>query len=181
MSGEPKNEKPFTSGRRTQARRARLLIKVPKKTVVSGVSEKGLEFIARWEGCVLRPYNDSVGYATVGVGHLLHYSKVTEADIKKWAGFTYAKAIDLLKEDAARYVAAVNSYHLNLTQPQFDALVSFTFNLGPGCLSQVVPSIKVGNWSVMLAYDHAGGVVVEGLRRRRASEVNLAEHGTYNF
>ena len=51
------------------------------------LSSKGALFIAGMEGCVLHPYDDPAGYATIGIGHLLHKSRVTMADKLKWRGF----------------------------------------------------------------------------------------------
>lgn len=149
------------------------------------VSEKGLEFIARFEGCVLHPYNDPLN-ATIGVGHLIHTGVVTAADNKKYAGFTRADALALLKEDAAKAVAAVNSLKVNLTQTQFDALVSFAFNCGAGALKGgvlrgLVSKNKNAAMNTLALYNKAGGKVLAGLVRRRAAEAALFEHGSYGF
>lgn len=154
------------------------------------VSGRGLEFIGRFEGCplnqdgTLRVYNDSVGYATVGIGRLLHYSGYTPADVAKYRGYRYRDALDMLHQDVRRFVAAVNSLGLKLAQNEMDALVSFSYNCGTGSLNGgVAANLRRGDkqaaMAVLQQYDHAGGQVVYGLQRRRAAEAALFLHGTY--
>lgn len=152
-----------------------------KPVFATNVDEKGLEFIARWEGCVLHPYNDPWN-ATIGVGHLLHMGKVTKADEAKWKGFTYPRALALLKQDASKFVHEVNGYGLKLHQNEFDALVSAAFNLG-SIPDHVVKLLHAGDkngaMNVLQEYCHANGQEVLGLVRRRAAEVHLYLHNTY--
>lgn len=97
------------------------------------MSTKGLEFLSAEEGLVLKPYNDSAGHATVGVGHLLHRGPVTAADRARYANFTRVDAIRLLKQDVAIAEAAVNRLvKVPLNQNEFEALVSLAFNIGTG-------------------------------------------------
>lgn len=148
------------------------------------VSSAGLEFIARWEGCVLHPYNDPLN-ATIGVGHLIHMGTVTAADESRYRGFTHPQAISLLKVDAGKAVAAVNALGLHLAQHELDALVSFAFNCGAGALSGgVARNLHAGDkpaaMAVLSEFVHAGGPEpVLGLVRRRAGEVALFLHGSY--
>lgn len=72
------------------------------------LSTEGLRDLMASEGVVLRPYEDSEGHATIGVGHLLHLGGVTAADRRNWAGFNHAGAMRLLREDVAKFEAAVN-------------------------------------------------------------------------
>ena len=105
-------------------------------TNATDVSEKGLEFIGRFEGFRDMPYNDAAvpPNATIGYGHMIHRGPVTVNDrIRYKKGITQANALTLLRADAALAVYAVRRYcKVPLTQPQFDALVSFTFNCGAG-------------------------------------------------
>src|SRR3954462_14334785 len=95
------------------------------------ISKKGVVFIAGFEGFRSEPYNDPAGYATVGYGHLIRYGpvRVTDRPISK------RKAIRLLKKDMHKSASAVRKLDLKLTQAEFDALVSFAFNLGFGYFS----------------------------------------------
>lgn len=162
---------------------------VPKVTpTVSDVSQNGLLFIARNEGCVLHPYNDgggSKGNATIGVGHLIHMGPFTEQDVERYKDFTQAEADALLHTDAAQVVYAVRALPAHLTQPQFDALVDLGFNCGAGALTgNITAGLRESDialvTSTILEYVHAGGVVLPGLVARREREVALFLHGTYS-
>lgn len=97
------------------------------------MSANGLAFLSREEGLKLVPYNDSVGHATIGVGHLLHRGRVTDADRRRYRGFTRADAIRLFKRDLAPREAAVERMiDVPTNENEFDALVSLDFNIGEG-------------------------------------------------
>lgn len=164
---------------------------------VHKVSDNGLLFIERWEGCVLHPYNDSSGYATIGIGHLLHKSNVTTSDIQHFAqyrgldgkakphAFSQADALELLAEDVAWVQRDILAYiKPHLTHPQFDALADLVFNCGPAPLSGTVGRLYneknfTGAAEAMLAWSHSGGVEVQGLLDRREAEQELVDRGTY--
>ncbi len=158
----------------------------PKKPVLH-LSEQGAEFIARWEGMRLHPYNDPVGFATIGIGHLLHRSPVTKRDLEKYAHFTAKDAYALLRQDAEHAAAAVRAIHPPITsQARFDALVSLAFNLGPGILgpshtigAAVRAPGRRGAADAFLLYDKAGGHRLAGLSHRRAAERKLWVTGKY--
>jgi GH24 family phage-related lysozyme (muramidase) len=161
------------------------------------LSTKGAKFIAREEGMILHPYNDPVGYATVGIGHLLHRSRVTLLDKIRWARFRQADAYKLLQKDAERFAEPLRRHaalrHWNLTQAQFDALVSFSFNVGTGWLKSSTlervltdaarhkhrPSPSAVK-AAMLMWSKAGGRTLVGLRQRRAREAKLFSYGRYS-
>lgn len=161
------------------------------------VSEKGLRFIEAWEGCVLKPYNDSSGYATVGIGHLLHRSLVTISDVQHFANyrgllgkekphpFDQADALALLSEDVQWVERDVLSYiHPHLTHTQFDAVSDLIFNCGPAPLTGEVGRLLNAKefeaaGAAMLLWCHSNGEEVPGLLRRREAEQQLLLHGTY--
>jgi len=87
-------------------------------------SNKGIELIKKHEGLKLKAYLDPVGIWTIGYGHT---GGVRSGDV-----ITEAQAIDLLRADLATAERAVDSAGLKINQNQFDALVSFTFNVGTG-------------------------------------------------
>lgn len=161
------------------------------------LSAKGARFIAREEGMILHPYNDPVGYATIGIGHLLHRSRVNLKDKVRWARFRASDAYKLLQTDAERFAGPLRAHAAlrgwKLRQHEFDALVSFSFNVGSGWLDgstlertltkaynhnhpphpQAVAR-ALGMWS------RAGGRTLEGLKNRRAREARLFSLGRYS-
>ena len=90
-------------------------------------SEAGINFICGKEGLRLKAYKavPTEKYYTIGYGH---YS----SDVKPNDTITKEKAVELLKKDLARFEANVNYYNqfYHWTQNEFDAMVSFAFNLG---------------------------------------------------
>jgi lysozyme len=151
------------------------------------LSDRGAEFIGRFEGLRLEPYNDPAGHATIGYGHLIHLGHVTAADRSHYANFTHKDALELLRADAEKAAAAVRAIRPPVTrQERFDALVSFAYNLGGGILE---PTHTIGRElrkpdrgdtaNAFLLYDTAGGQVLAGLKRRREAERKLWLTGKY--
>jgi lysozyme len=106
-------------------------------------SPNGLRFLESNEGRVLHVYPDSCRIPTVGVGHV-----VTPADgLHMGDPITEAQCQAFLAHDVEKCEAEINSFGLALTQNQFDALVSLSFNIGVAGLasSTVVADLKVGN------------------------------------
>ena len=140
-------------------------------------SEKGIALIKRFEGCSLRAYQDCVGVWTIGYG-------ITSAD-RAITGRTIRKGMKISRETADAWLRKslrqkyepkvtkyADQYHWN--QNQFDALVSFAYNIGS--IDQLTANGKrtvkqVAN--AMLLYDHAGGRRVKGLTERRRAEQRL--------
>lgn len=136
------------------------------------ISAAGLALIKQFEGCRLTAYRDQGGFWTIGYGHT--------ASVKPDQRITQAEADELLRGDLDWAEAAVNrAVTRAITQHQFDALVSFTYNLGAGSLrhSRVLAETNAGNVAAaaadFLQWDMAGGSVSPGLRRRREAERTL--------
>lgn len=132
------------------------------------ISKRGLDLIKSFEGCRLSAYRDSVGVLTIGYGHT---SGVTEGMV-----ITQERADTLLLEDIDRYERNVMSwnYIYNWSQNEFDALVSFAFNIGS--IDQLVGLGKRDKSVIadkMLMYCHAGGNTLAGLKRRRDAERSI--------
>lgn len=149
-------------------------------------SSNGRKFIEGFEGLILQAYDDHndhivevgqtvVGTLTIGYGH-------TDAagPPKVYVGqkITQTEADQFLGTDLAGVENSVNHLvKVPLNQNQFDALVSFEFNTGSLGKSSVLTLLNSGDYTTaaehILLYNHAGGVVVAGLTRRREAEKAL--------
>jgi GH24 family phage-related lysozyme (muramidase) len=145
------------------------------------LNDAGARFIAEWEGCILHPYNDSDGNATIGIGHLLHFGPVNAEDLARWRGFTQERAYQLLERDVAEAEAAIHQrIHRQLPQAVYNMVVDLVFNCGPGVLDGPVGNLLnagniIGAADAWQAWCHGnGGVVIPGLVRRREAERQVA-------
>lgn len=88
------------------------------------IDQKGICFIQRQEGCELKPYKCSAGAWTIGVGH-----KILKGE--KFTTITAQEAYALLQKDLLQFEKCINTtVQIPLNQHQFNALVSFVFNIG---------------------------------------------------
>lgn len=140
---------------------------------------KGVTIIKYYEGFVDHPYNDVAGYPTIGYGHriTLEEPHLLHQTLNKVSGE------QLLKKDLCRYEEGVEqAVHVPLTQNQFDALVSFTYNLGLGNLRRSTLLKKInqqdyeGAVQEFAKWKNANGQTYEGLVQRRKAEANLFGH-----
>lgn len=137
------------------------------------ISDKGVELIARYEGCRLEAYTCAAGVWTIGYGHT--------AGVKPGDRLTSEEeAKALLKEDLHKYGGYVNACVENrlitfvLNQNQFDALTSFCYNCGKGNLEKLVNGRDAATVAdKLLLYNKGGGKVLPGLVRRREEERSL--------
>jgi len=137
-------------------------------------SEEGLRLIKHYEGLRLRAYRCSARVLTIGYGHT---AGVMPDDV-----ISPAQADEYLRQDIRVAENTVNKYVTSpLSQHQFDALVSFVFNLGSGNFSSSTLLAKInardysGAASEFLRWTRAGGAVINGLMRRRTAEKLLFE------
>jgi len=134
-------------------------------------SKRGLDLIKSFEGCRLTAYKavPTEKYYTIGWGHY-------GPDVKKGQKITQAQADVYLVNDLAKYEAKVNKYmpRYNFNQNQYDALVSFAYNVGSidGLTAHGIRSISTIA-SKFMSYTKSGGKVLGGLIRRREAEKNL--------
>ena len=141
-------------------------------------SDVGLALIKHYEGFYSKPYRCPAGLWTVGYGHLIG-DGLNLPD--HWNRHFSVEEIDaLLRQDLARFERGVQRYIIvPLSQPQFDALVSFSFNLGLGTLQRSTVRQKInrldfkGAIQSLLRYDKAGSVALKGLTLRRRAEAKL--------
>ena len=138
----------------------------------SALSAQGLELIQGFESLRLNAYQDSAGVWTIGWGHT--------GGVRPGDRITRAQADAYLQQDTGWAQQAVSDLvHVPLTQGQFDALTSFTFNVGRGALedSTLLRKLNAGDYAGAQAqfgrWVHAGGEVLQGLVRRRAAEAEL--------
>lgn len=132
------------------------------------ISENGLRLIKQFEGLRLDSYKDAAGVPTIGYGHTNNVvlgQKITEE-----------KAEEFLKQDLVKAQTVVSKYdskyHFN--QNEFDALVSFAFNIGSiTALTKFGSRSKSEIASKMLLYVKAGGKKMPGLVNRRKAEHDL--------
>jgi lysozyme len=125
-------------------------------------NQAGLQLIESFEGLRLTSYQDSVGVWTIGYGHTL--------GVKAGQTITQQQAQAFLQQDLGVAEGAVNRLGLTLTDNQFAALVSFTFNLGAGNLNKLMKNGLAAVPDRILLFDHAGGRALPGLTRRRQAE-----------
>ena len=136
------------------------------------ISDKGIYAIKKFEGCELIAYQDAVGVWTIGYGHT---KGVSEGDI-----ISSAQAEALLLKELKEYENYVHELvEVPLHQYQLDALVSWTYNLGPTNLksSTMLKVLNEGKYNEvpdqMRRWNRAGGKVLEGLVKRRDYEARL--------
>lgn len=141
------------------------------------VSKEGLALIKEFEGLYLKAYTDCVGVWTIGWGITNADYSITGTRIRKGLTISRATAEAWLEKSLERkYVPKVmkyyDKYHWN--QNQFDALVSFAFNVGSidGLTANGTRSLETVRKKI-LEYDKAGGKRIRGLSRRREAEYAL--------
>ena len=135
-------------------------------------SDKGIDLIKKYEGCYLKAYKCPAGVWTIGYGHT--------NGVKSGMVITKDQAVTYLKNDLITYERAVNSYvKVPLTQNQFDALVSFSFNCGTAALkhSTLLKKLNSGYYdgaaNEFTKWNKSNGKVLNGLVRRRQEEKEL--------
>ncbi|WP_438404399.1 lysozyme [Citrobacter freundii] len=137
-------------------------------------SDKGIALIKQFEGCRLTAYQDSVGVWTIGYGWT---QPVDGKPIRAGMTIKQETAERLLKTGLVSYENDMSRLvKVDLTQGQFDALVSFTYNLGARSLSTstLLRKLNAGDYAgasdEFLRWNKAGGKVLNGLTRRREAE-----------
>lgn len=147
-------------------------------------SEKGIALIKSFESCRLKAYPDpGTGGApwTIGWGH-------TGPEVKQGLTWSQEQADKALLEDLRQFEQDVASLvKVKINQNQFDALVSFAFNVGPDIDADTIAEglgdstllrrLNAGNYQgaadEFLKWNRAGGKILRGLTRRRAAEREL--------
>ncbi len=138
-------------------------------------SQEGISLIKKFEGCELTAYQCSAGVWTIGYGHTKGVEK----------GMTISKesAEEMLVEELHEYENYINdNVTASLSQNQFDAMVSWVYNLGPANLkaSTLLKVLNAGDYDGVPAqikrWNKAGGQTLDGLIRRREAEALLFQN-----
>jgi lysozyme len=138
------------------------------------ITESTLNFIKEVEGVEHKVYKDSAGLDTIGVGHLLkpgeNFTEITDKEVDALLFIDLNTAMN----------AVLRNVRVQLNQNQFDALVSFVFNVGTRAFFNSTLLVKINqkasrelivkHW---MEWNKAGGKVVAGLVNRRSKEVQL--------
>lgn len=184
-------KKPKSSAKsgRTTARKPAAKASSVKPATPTSLSPAGAGFIAKFEGFSPKLYNDPspAKNATIGFGHMVHAGPITGKEPQEFQrGITKARGLELLHADAGASASAVKkAVTVPLTQPQFDALVSFTYNLGAGNLQQstLLKKLNKGQYAAvpqeLKRWVKANGATLPGLVKRRAAEGVLFSSGKY--
>lgn len=136
------------------------------------LSARGLRLIQAHEGLRLQAYRDSAGIPTIGYG--------STRGVRMGDEITETQALELLEADVERHADGVReAVDVPLTQHQFDALVSFAFNVGVGAFktSTLLRKLNAGKYEQaadeLLRWHYAGGKRLAGLEKRREAERKL--------
>lgn len=143
------------------------------------LNQTGFDLIKTFEGLSLKPYKCSAGVPTIGYGNTYYENgvKVQMSD----PAITKQRAEELLKHSADRYASKVaNLLKKPVTQNQFNALVSFAYNVGSGALasSTLLKLVNINPNDAMIAkeflrWNKVSGVKNKGLENRRIKESSL--------
>lgn len=148
------------------------------------LSSSGASFIASHEGSHTAPYPDPNGNCTVGVGHLLHTGACTSND----KAVSQSTAVSLLQSDSQSAQQAIRTGLAStlLSQPEFDALVDFTFNVGSdgfssSTLRNDLAAAPPRYGSAPADFALWNGDRLCGIYRRRIDEGNLFSKSSYSL
>lgn len=141
------------------------------------VSSAGINLIKEFEGVRLKSYKCPAGVWTVGVGHT---SAAGPPKVGPGMEITNAQAMKILAQDLGQFENGIDTMvKVPLTQNQFDALVSFTYNVGLGAFqkSTLLKKLNAGQYDAvpaeLMKWTKAGGKELPGLVRRRRAEAAM--------
>jgi GH24 family phage-related lysozyme (muramidase) len=151
------------------------------------VSQAGIDLIKEFEGFRANLYNDVAGHCTIGYGTLVHRDNCNGSESEEFRnGISDQRATELLMQEINSKAAVVNdAVNVTLNQNQFDALVSFVYNIGAGSTnprrgfrgSTLLRKLNEGDYASvpteLRKWVKAGGRTVQGLVNRREREAAL--------
>lgn len=140
-------------------------------------SEDGLKLIEKFEGCCLKAYRCPANVLTIGYGHT---SAAGAPEVTEGLVITKDQAMEILRRDIAAFERELNSMlTCKVTQHQYDALMSFMYNVGVGALrkSTLLKRVNAGQFDMVRAefmkWTRGGGRELPGLVARRRAEADL--------
>lgn len=146
---------------------------------VTRIDQAGIDLITHYEGLVLHPYLCPAGVWTIGYGTTRYRNgvKVSISDLPIMPD----KALEYLRNDIDHFELAVDAMAIDtINQNQFNALVSFAYNLGENALrgSTLLRKVNAGPNDASIKQEfakwvHADGRVLDGLVRRRSAECEM--------
>lgn len=154
----------------------------PKNPGRLSLSPAGITLIKEFEGFRANLYNDSAGHCTIGYGTLVHRGNCNGSEPGEYlAGISKDRATELLLQKARQFEDVINdSVKVSLNQNQFDALVSFVYNVGAGAFGRSTLLKKVNAnladrviRAELMRWVRADGKVLPGLVKRRERESEL--------
>jgi lysozyme len=154
-----------------------LALELGKRNVKA--SDKLIKLLRHHEGVRNKPYQCPAKLWTVGIGHLIGDGKTLPPEWNKT--FTNEEIDAILKRDLNRFELGVHKMlpNVRLRQHEFDAIVSFCFNLGLGCFQRstirqaLLRGDKEAAMESLVKYCRAGGKILKGLQNRRLDERKL--------
>lgn len=152
------------------------------KSLALTLSDKGAKFIGAHEGVKTRAYYDPIGVVTIGIGHT---NPAGPPPVRIGDVITVAEAYRIFRNDIVSVEADIaRVLKVPVNQTQWDALVSFVYNLGIGNFSKstLLRRLNAGDFAVgneFGKWNKAGGRVLPGLTRRRSEEATLFTTGRY--
>ena len=136
-------------------------------------SEYGINLIKHFEKFVSHPYKCPAGYYTIGYGHRIN-------SINEYSFLNEYEATVLLKKDLFEVEKSITRNIISLNDNQFDALVSFTFNVGQAALQRSTLKQKINFYAEdyeiyieFMRWTHIRGTKIKGLIKRREVEAQL--------
>ena len=148
-----------------------------KNTPKHSLSDNGMKLLEQFEGLRLESYLDSAGIYTIGFGTIKYPDG---SKVKKGDRITKGKAKEYKLQDLKEFENTVNtSVNTQLSQNQYDALVSLSYNIGSGAFknSTLLKKLNIGDYKgaadQFLSWDKASGKKVQGLVNRREAERKL--------
>lgn len=152
------------------------LVPDPSVPHVGHCSHEGIELIKKWEGCRLNSYRCSSNVLTIGYGH-------TGSDVHEGQTISQSQADQLLAQDLVRFEKAIDDQiNVALTQAQFDALVSWCFNVGAGATGESTLRRRLNDGEdprtvlkeELVRWNKGPNGPVQGLTNRRGDELRHA-------
>lgn len=149
-------------------------VAVDSNNYEKSISKAGIHLITSFEDLKLDAYDDGTGTWTIGFGTTVYPEGIR---VKQGDYCTVAQAKSFFQHDLRRFQSTINSaVQVTLSQNQFDALVSLSYNIGQNAFknSTLLKYLNAGDYQAaaeqFLVWNKGGGQILKGLVRRREVE-----------